>query len=137
MFTGLALVMVPWTVYLFLSLPDSARAAHYDLAWGGFDLALVVMLALTGLAAVRRSSWLVAVSGGTAALLVADAWFDVVMAADLAERWVALAMAALVELPLALVCGWLAVQGQELLERRIGWAGRPFRRNGHGLPPDS
>jgi len=118
-FTVLAVLLVPWTVYLFVTLPQSQRAAHYDLAWGGFDVALVLLLALTGAGAVRRSRWLAAAAGATAAVLVTDAWFDVVMAADADERWVALAMAGLVELPLALVCAWLAVRGQELLERRI------------------
>ena len=119
---ALAALMVPWTAYLFVVLPRTAPAAHFDLAWGGFDLALLVMLALTGLAAVRRRRWLAAVAGASAALLAADAWFDVVTAPTHAERWVALAMALLVELPLAVVCGWLAVSGQELVDRRLAVA---------------
>ena len=54
----LAALMVPWTAYLFVVLPRTAPAAHFDLAWGGFDLALLVLLALTGWAAVRRLRWL-------------------------------------------------------------------------------
>jgi hypothetical protein len=116
---ALAALMVPWTAYLFVVLPRTAPAAHFDLAWGGFDLALLVVLALTGWAAVRRRRWLAAVAGASAALLGADAWFDVVTAPAPAERWVALAMAVLVELPLAVVCGWLAVSGQDLVDRRL------------------
>ena len=119
---ALAALMVLWTAYLFVVLPRTAPAAHFDLAWGGFDLALLVMLALTGLAAGRRRRWLAAVAGASAALLAADAWFDVVTAPTHAERWVALAMALLVELPLAVVCGWLAVSGQELVDRRLAVA---------------
>jgi hypothetical protein len=115
----LAALMVPWTVYLFVALPRTARAAHFDLAWGGFDLALLVFLAVTGWAAVRRLRWLGAVAGATGSLLAADAWFDVVTAPTPGERWVAVGMAALVELPLAGVCGWLAVRGQDLVERRL------------------
>ena len=119
---ALAALMVPWTAYLFVVLPRTAPAAHFDLAWGGFDLALLVLLALTGWAAVRRRRWLAAVAGASAALLAADAWFDVVTAPTHGERWVALAMAVLVELPLAVVCGWLAVSGQELVDRRLAVA---------------
>jgi hypothetical protein len=119
---ALAALMVPWTAYLFVVLPRTAPAAHFDLAWGGFDLALLVLLALTGWAAVRRRRWLGAVAGASAALLAADAWFDVVTAPTRGDRWVALAMAALVELPLAVVCGWLAVSGQELVDRRLSVA---------------
>ncbi|WP_157606396.1 hypothetical protein [Phycicoccus sp. Soil802] len=124
---ALAALMVPWTAYLFVVLPRTAPAAHFDLAWGGFDLALLVLLALTGWAAVRRRRWLSAVAGASAALLAADAWFDVVTAPTHGERWVALAMAVLVELPLAVVCGWLAVSGQDLVDRRLAMA-RPGRQ---------
>jgi len=124
---ALAVLMVPWTAYLFVVLPRTAPAAHFDLAWGGFDLALLVLLALTGWAAVRRRRWLAAVAGASAALLAADAWFDVVTAPTHGERWVALAMAVLVELPLAVVCGWLAVSGQDLVDRRLAMA-RPGRQ---------
>jgi len=124
---ALAALMVPWTAYLFVVLPRTAPAAHFDLAWGGFDLALLVLLALTGWAAVRRRRWLAAVAGASAALLAADAWFDVVTAPTHGERWVALAMAVLVELPLAVVCGWLAVSGQDLVDRRLAMA-RPGRQ---------
>ena len=124
---ALAALMVPWTAYLFVVLPRTAPAAHFDLAWGGFDLALLVLLALTGWAAVRRRRWLAAAAGASAALLAADAWFDVVTAPTHGERWVALAMAVLVELPLAVVCGWLAVSGQDLVDRRLAMA-RPGRQ---------
>lgn len=119
---ALAVLMVPWTAYLFIVLPRTARAEHFDLAWGGFDLALLVLLALTGWAAVRRLRWLAAVAGASAALLGADAWFDVVTSPTAGERWVALAMAVLVELPLAVVCVWLAVSGQDFVDRRLAMA---------------
>jgi hypothetical protein len=132
----LAALMVPWTAYLFVALPGTARAAHFDLAWGGFDVALLLLLALTGWAAVRRSRWLGAVAGATGALLAADAWFDVVTAPTSGERWVALAMAVVVEVPLAVVCGWLAVSGQDLVERRLALdAGRRGRSGDHDLAP--
>ena len=128
---ALAVLMVPWTAYLFIVLPRTARAEHFDLAWGGFDLALLVLLALTGWAAVRRLRWLAAVAGASAALLGADAWFDVVTSPTAGERWVAMAMAVLVELPLAVVCVWLAVSGQDFVDRRLAMA----RQMGTGVDP--
>ena len=55
----LAVLMVPWTVYLAVSLPSEQRAAHYDLAWAGFDVGLFAVLAVGRL--VRRDA--VAVAG--------------------------------------------------------------------------
>jgi hypothetical protein len=132
---GLAALMLPWTAYLFLALPGTAPAAHFDLAWGGFDGALLVMLAATGWAAVRHARWLGAVSGATAALLATDAWFDVVTAPTPKERWVALAMAVVCELPLAVVCAWLAVRGQEVVEQRLALGFRRRRVAGHHAAP--
>jgi hypothetical protein len=127
-FAVLAALMVPWTAYLFIELPPSQRAAHYDLAWGGFDLGLLAVLAATAVAAVRRSRWLPVSAAALATLLVVDAWFDVVTAPTRGELVTAMAMALLVELPLAGVSGWLAVRGQDLLERRIALRAR--RRTG-------
>ncbi|WP_270886652.1 hypothetical protein [Pedococcus sp. 5OH_020] len=122
LFGVLAILLVPWTAYVALTLPPRARAENYDLAWGGFDVGLVVLLGCTAYAAVRHSTWLAAVAGATAAALVTDAWFDVVTAPSAADRWLAAAMALLVELPLAVVSAWLAVRGQELLALRVRWS---------------
>lgn len=118
-FAVLAALMVPWAAYLAVTLPTTHQAAHYDLAWVGFDVGLLAALALTAWAAVRTSRWLPPVAGGTAAMLLVDGWFDAVTASTPAERWVAVAMAVLVELPLAGLCTRLAVEGQQLFERRV------------------
>ena len=127
-FAALAALMVPWTAYLFVVLPGTAPAAHFDLAWGGFDLGLVTLLAATATAAVRRSRWLAVAATATATMLVVDAWFDVMTSPRPRDLLAAVAMALLVELPLAGVCVWLAVSGQSLLERRIALSLR--RRQG-------
>ena len=118
-FGALAVLMVPWTAYLGATLPTTERAAHYALAWAGFDVGLLVCLGFTGWAAIRVSRWLPPLAGATAAMLAVDAWFDVITAPRPTERWIALAMAIVVELPLAALCVWLAVGGQNLLERRV------------------
>lgn len=118
-FATLAVLMAPWTAYLAVTLPSTHQAAHYDLAWTGFDVGLLVALALTGWAAVRTSSWLPPLAGGTSAMLLVDGWFDTVTASTVNERLVALGMAVLVEVPLAGLCGRLAVDGQQLFARRV------------------
>ncbi len=117
-FATCSLVLVPWTVWLWATLPTRATAAHYDLAWGGFDVGLLLALGWTAWTALRGSRWLPVAASSTAALLLVDAWFDVVTSTD-GDRVTALVLALLAELPLALACVWLAVNGQVLHERRL------------------
>ena len=132
-FVVLAALMVPWTVYLSLNLPRHHFASHYDLAWGGFDAAMLVSLAATAWSALRLHTTLPPLAAVTGTLLVTDAWFDVVMSPTAHERWVAVAMAVLVELPLAGVCLWLSVTGHQLVVRHLR---RPRPRR-PGLRPRS
>lgn len=128
LFVVFAVIMVPWTVYIAETLPSRQFSPHYDVAWAGFDVILLVALAATGITALRRSRYLALAATATAVLLVVDAWFDVMTTpgAQVAESIV---LAALVELPLAAVCGWLAIHTEELAERRIEL---PMRRRGRG-----
>jgi hypothetical protein len=98
-----AALLVPWVVYLAVVLPSRQLSAHYDLAWAGFDAALAVSLLVTGVLVVRHSPSVVLPAAGTAALLVTDAWFDVVTASRSGQREVALVLAVLVEVPLAVL----------------------------------
>jgi hypothetical protein len=103
-----ALVLVPWTVLLVNQLPSEHRATHWDIAWGGFDLGLSLTLLAVAIAAWRRSPWLEGAATAAATLLVVDAWFDVLTASPGTDRLVAIVEAAVVELPLAVVCLALA-----------------------------
>jgi hypothetical protein len=96
--------LLPWTLWLALSLPSRKVAEHWDLAWVGFDLALAAALVGTAVALVGRSPLLRSVAAGTGALLLADAWFDVVTAGTSRERWFAVGLAVVGELPLAGLC---------------------------------
>src|SRR5271166_2613908 len=51
MLTGLALV--PWTVYLAITLPKRQVDTHYRGAWVGFDILLVVAIVATAYFAFR------------------------------------------------------------------------------------
>jgi len=124
-----AAVLLPWIVIAAVTLPSRQLSQNYDVAWAGYDVGLLLGLVWTALSALRRSGRLTIAAAATGALLVADAWFDVLTSPggwDLAE---AVAMSALAELPLATLCFWLAFHSQEVTERQlILLAGRGRRR---------
>jgi sterol desaturase/sphingolipid hydroxylase (fatty acid hydroxylase superfamily) len=104
-------VLVPWMFVLAATLPATAQAHHWTGAWVGLDAALAVGLAGTGLLRARRDPRHVLTAAATSALLLMDAWFDTMTAAPGTETVTALALALCAEVPLALVCARLAVQG--------------------------
>ena len=95
--------LIPWTLWLATSLPERRVAHHYDVAWVGFDIALAAAFAATAWTALRRSQWLVPSASTTAAMLLCDAWFDVVTSSP-DDRLEAILLAGLAELPLAAIC---------------------------------
>ena len=103
-----AIVLVPWIAWLASSLPCRYVSQHWGIAWAGFDTALAVALALTCTAALRRAPWLDRTAVVTATLLAADAWFDIVTSRGAAAVALATIEAIALELPVALLCLWLA-----------------------------
>jgi hypothetical protein len=103
-----AVVLIPWTALLFLTLPPHYAANHWSLAWGGFDLALGVSLAATAILALRRSPFGEIAAAITGTLLVCDAWFDVLTSRGTTDVVQALVGAFVIELPLAFLCFWIA-----------------------------
>jgi hypothetical protein len=118
-FAVLSLVMVPWTVYLAMTLPDRSVSGHYAVAWAGFDVLLTAGLVATAWTAMSRSAWLAIAASSTATLLVIDAWFDVVTSPTGAELVAAAVLAVLVEVPLAGLCGWLARHSEQLVRAEL------------------
>jgi hypothetical protein len=110
-----ALLLVPWVFLTIADLPSAHRSAHWDIAWGGFDIALALLLLSVAIAAWRGSPWLEGAATATATLLFVDAWFDVLTSSTRAEFVVALLEAAFVELPLAVLCVLLARGAEHLL----------------------
>jgi hypothetical protein len=131
-----ALALIPWTVYLVVSLPGRhLQTGYYDLAWGGFDLALSTILAATGYGLLRRKLWVQGTATAAATLLICDAWFDTLSANGSAERVLAVALALGVELPTAAICLLIARHVEEVAERAQRYALatqrlRPRRRRG-------
>jgi hypothetical protein len=129
-----ALALIPWTVYLVVSLPGRhLQTGYYDVAWGGFDLALAVVLAATGYGLLRRELWVQSTATAAATMLFCDAWFDSLSANDSGERLVAVALAFAVELPTSAACLLIARHVEEVAERaqRYAVAARQLRPRRH------
>ena len=108
LFLAAALVLVPWLGWLAISLPCRYLSRHWGIAWAGFDAGLAVGLASTGFAALRQAPWLDRAAVATATLLGVDAWFDVLTSRGAAAIALATTEALAIELPLALLCIWVA-----------------------------
>jgi hypothetical protein len=117
LFAGFAVALVPWSAWLVIALPSRHVADHWDVAWAGFDIGLAAVLAATVVTAVRSSRWLHAAAASAATMLVCDAWFDVMTSGRSLGFWLALAEALAVELPLAAVCVWVAMDADSFAER--------------------
>ncbi|HEX4520029.1 MAG TPA: hypothetical protein VH063_10660 [Gaiellaceae bacterium] len=105
----IAILLVPWTLWLTFTLPTRHLTHHYRLAWVGFDIWLAIAFGATAIAALRLSPWLQALAALTGTMLLCDAWFDVVTAASGDEQTVAILEAICAEIPLAILCGWIVL----------------------------
>ena len=129
LFVGCAVVLLPWIVIAGLTLPQRQLARNFDVAWAGYDVILLVGLICTAVTALRRSRRLPIAASATGALLTADAWFDVLTTPAGWGLAQAIARSLLAELPLAVICFWLAWHSQEFAEQRIVLL---LRRRRHG-----
>ena len=117
-FLFIATVLAAWTVWVTHNLPRRQLAAHWNVAWAGFDVMLTIALALTGIAAIRRSPWLLGAAACASTLLVVDAWFDILTANGHHQVMVAVAAAVFLELPLAAGCLYIAMREKRVLAPR-------------------
>jgi hypothetical protein len=95
--------LIPWTVYLAITLPSHYEARNWVATWVGFDILLLAMLIATAIAGWRRRQLLFPTAFASGVLLICDAWFDVMTSQPGADLMQALLSALLVELPLAFV----------------------------------
>jgi hypothetical protein len=99
---GAIVGLIPWTVYLAMTLPDKNIAHNWPATWVGFDVLLLVFLAATAVLGLLRRQLLVITAFTTGILLICDAWFDVMTAAP-ADRWLSVLTAVVGEVPLAAI----------------------------------
>ncbi|WP_225097797.1 hypothetical protein [Streptomyces sp. CoH27] len=102
--------LLPWLYVLAIGLPGTATAAHWPVAWVGLDALEALGLIATGLLAARGDRRHALAAAATATLLAVDAWFDTTTAAPGGDFATAVAMALGAELPLAALCGRLALR---------------------------
>ncbi|MDO7869597.1 hypothetical protein [Nocardioides jiangxiensis] len=100
--------LVPWALYLALTLPADYATDHYRGTWVVFDVGLAAALASVGWCAFRRSPAIIIALSVAAAMLFTDAWFDVSSARGADDHRQALLSALLLEIPGGLVCLRLA-----------------------------
>jgi hypothetical protein len=99
---GAIVGLIPWTIYLAITLPDKYIAHNWPVTWVGFDILLLVFMAATAVLGLLRRQLLVLAAFTTGVLLACDAWFDVMTAAP-TDMWLSVLTAALGELPLAVI----------------------------------
>lgn len=106
-----AAAIVPWLVVLAHTLPATATARHWPIAWIGLDVLQAIGLAATGALLLRRDSRHAATAAATASALALDAWMDVTTATPGAGLTAAVVLAVALELPLAALCAGVALRG--------------------------
>ncbi|MFC6600134.1 hypothetical protein [Kitasatospora paranensis] len=102
--------MIPWLAFLHTGLPATAQASHWAWTWTGLDSFEALGLLSTGLLLRRGDCRAGLTSAAASALLLVDAWFDVMTAAPGSDVKLAVLMAVFAELPLAMVCAFLATR---------------------------
>jgi hypothetical protein len=117
-FAVLAVGTIPWVVFLAVTLPRHATFHHYRGVWVGFDLGLVAVLATTAVLAWRGRPQVTMAATATATMLFVDAWFDVLTTPRGSDLVVSVVLAGAVELPLAMICLWIALRASQVTEGR-------------------
>jgi hypothetical protein len=122
--------MIPWMIFLGLTLPQRYNAQQWRLVWIGFDVFEVAVLAHVAWSAWFRRQLTLVGSIVAATLLFSDAWFDVITSIGNRDEWVTLATALLGELPLAIFFLWVA---RRILVRMVAVV--HAAEGGNGPPP--
>ena len=106
-FLAMAAILVPWTVFLGISLPPKYNAGHWNILWTGFDVGLIVVLAYAAWATWFQRQVLATTAIVVGTLLLCDAWFDIMTSIGRPDEWVTLLTGFGLELPLAVFFLWL------------------------------
>ena len=94
-------IMVPWTIFLAVTLPMHFHAHDWSVAWVGFDSVLMVVLLSTAWAAWFRRQILAMMSVVAATMLLCDAWFDVNTSIGTKDQFLSILTALIANVPLA------------------------------------
>ncbi len=95
--------MVPWTLGLATTLPRRYVVDTWTVTWTGFDVALISCYSVTAWALWNQRQVAVPAATVTSALLMCDAWFDLLTAHRGGDLLVSTATALFGEIPLSIV----------------------------------
>jgi hypothetical protein len=98
---GGSIAMIPWLVYLSVTLPEDYVAHNWPATWVGFDILLVGFMVATAVLGYLRRQLLMLSAFTSGVLLICDAWFDL-MTAGPKDLWLSVVTALLIEVPLAI-----------------------------------
>jgi len=108
-----ALGMLPWLVYLSITLPASYSVGAWRTVWVGFDVALFLLFTATAASVWLRRQIAAFAMVATATVLICDAWFDTSLSWGAHEHWSSIG-SALIEVPVAVL---LASSATTLMRR--------------------
>src|SRR5579884_6210 len=118
-FAAIGIGLLPWTIWLSMSLHAHHATTHWDIAWSGFDSGLAALFISTAVAAYRRSPWVGALAAATGTVLIVDAWFDIILESHADELRNSILLAVFAEIPAALVCFWIALRTERFLAQAV------------------
>jgi hypothetical protein len=98
---GGSIAMIPWLVYLSVTLPENYVAHNWPATWVGFDILLVGFMVATAVLGYLRRQLLLLAAFTSGVLLICDAWFDL-MTAGPKDLWLSMVTALGIEVPLAI-----------------------------------
>ena len=115
----MAVLLIPWIIYLAITLPERSTAHHWDVTWVGFDCLLVFALARTAWFARHLRPEIILTANAAATLLIIDAWFDLTTAPNRGELIQSVVLAVFVEIPAAVFSLYLAGRGVARLAEAV------------------
>jgi len=104
----LAILLIPWTIFLAYVLPIHYNSHHWTLTWVGFDVFEIILFLSTAVLAFKKSSLTAISSAMLGTVLLLDAWFDTLTARPGKPAIKSLLDAILVEIPLALISFYIS-----------------------------
>jgi len=104
----LALLLIPWTIFLAYVLPIHYNSHHWTLTWVGFDIFEIILFLSTSILAFKKSSLTAISAAMLGTVLLIDAWFDTLTARPGLPAIKSLADAIFVEIPLALLSFYIS-----------------------------
>jgi hypothetical protein len=113
-----SLVLIPWIVFLAVTLPDRYVVSNWPITWVGFDVLLVALMVTTAYLGARRRVLVVLPAFATAVMLICDAWFDIITAGP-DDIVLAVCGAVFAELPLAALLIFATLRVMRLLAARL------------------